>query len=395
MLLRLDEVRAARDAGSESGQTIAAPKSASCDLTIFEGADAVAQAETDWRSIAEGGGVPTPFQSFSLASAAARAHVRHNEVPRIVVVRRAGRATVIIPTVVTSFFGQRIVRFLGDPLIQYGDVLAGPNATSEDFAAAWSAAAHARVACLGLFRRVRDDAHAAKFLTETANVTSVQESPLIDVRQPSRLPAREARELRRLRRRLAEQGTLDFRVERGPEARELLMQALDLKRAWMKAQGLASKVIGNSDWERVLCRLCEAGSEEGGLAVAVLTVGGRVAAFEAAFVDLACWYAFLGAFSPEFARMGPGQVLIADCIAHCRDIGLPIYDQLPPSQPYKRRQATGAIAVRDYGLRLTPMGRLPLVANRMIPDIKSLLDAVPVGVRRPVLSLCGALFSRK
>lgn len=364
------------------------PKPALCDLTIVEGSDAIAQVEADWHEIARNGGVATPFQSFPVASATAATHVRRGEMPRIVVARRAGSPVIIFPTVVTSaWFGQPVVRFLGDPLIQYGDILARSDASPEEFAAAWSAAVDPQIASLALFRRVRDDAKAAGFLAQKGSVSSIQESPLIHVGEPSRLSARDARELRRLRRRLAEQGALKVRFVTGPEAREPLLEALKLKHAWLKTHGLSSKVIGDIDWEKALCSLCQPETGVGALVLAVLTVGGRVAAIEAAFVDDTSWYAFMGAFSFDFTRMGPGQILTAECIARISAAGFSIYDQLPPSQAYKRRQATGSITVRDYAITVTPGGRLPLMMVRMVPRIKTLLSSIPVGLRRPILSL--------
>lgn len=356
-----------------------------CELDIAEGGGAIARAAPDWRRLIVRGGAATPFQSFTVASAIAEAHVRQGEVPRIITVRRTGRPVLIFPTVVTTLFGLPIVRFFGDPLIQYSDMLAAPDASLEDFDAAWSAAVDPSVACFALFRRVRDDAKVAKLLSQRARETIIQESPLVDLRQPSNLKVRDARELRRLRRRLAERGSVNFQFVGGPPARELLRKALRFKRLWIKKQGLASKVIGNPDWEQAICNFCQDGP--GSLTVAALTVGGRVAAVEAAFVDATCWYGFLGAFAPEFARLGPGEVLTAECLAHARATGLSYYDQLPPSQPYKRRQATGAITVRDYAVTLTPVGRLASLMTGIVPEIKSLIDALPADIRRILLSL--------
>jgi CelD/BcsL family acetyltransferase involved in cellulose biosynthesis len=388
-LLELDRTGVADDA--EVGVQVAASKPAACELTIVEGPDAIAQVENDWRELARNGGIATPFQSFSVATAAANAHLRRNELPRIVVARKVGRPVVIFPTVITCNFGFPVVRFLGDPLIQYGDVISGQDATPDDFTAACMAAADPRISCLALFRRVRDDAKAARALAQRAKVCAVQESPLVHVGQRSRLRAREARELRRLRRRLAEHGALEVRFVSGPQALELLLQAFELKRGWMNAQGLWSPVIGELHWEEALCDLCRLDAEKGGLVVAALTVDGRPAALEAAFADDVAWYAFLGAFSLDFARMGPGQILTAECIAHTHDVGLSIYDQLPPSQPYKRRQASGSIAVRDYALMLTPRGRLAFMTIRMFPKIKMLFTAIPIELRRPMLSLYSSL----
>ena len=354
------------------------------DVLISEGSEAIPLVEKDWRYLEGRSGRGTPFQSFTVAAALVKAHVRRGEVPRIVTVRCGGQPVLIFPTVVTTFLGLPIIRFLGDPLIQYGDALAAPEVTPEDFADAWSAAVDPRLACFALFRRVRDDANVARFLSSQATKTHDEESPLIDLRVHCQLSARDQREVRRLRRRLSEHGNVEALFVSGLSGQSLMNEALRLKREWIKSHGYGSAVIGDPDWEQAIADLCR---ED--LTMAVLTVGGRVAAVEAAFSDSTGWYSFIGAFEPAFANMGPGQVLTEECIAHASARGLAWYDQLPPSQAYKRKRATSAIGVRDYTLSLTPMGRLAHLATKTVPDLKSLLGALPTDTRRTLLALVG------
>jgi CelD/BcsL family acetyltransferase involved in cellulose biosynthesis len=358
---------------------------AECELEVLEGCDAVARAEGAWRALAEDGGVPTPFQSFPVASAASAAHVRRGETPRIIIVRRNGRPVLIIPTVLTNLWGARVLRFLGDPLIQYGDVIATADVCDADLAAAWNNIVGLNSASLVLLRRVRDDARISIWLNQKATQINSEETFLVELSKPSALGSRNARELRRLRRRLSDLGSTHTAVWTGSDAEDVLLNALELKRDWIKAQGLTSTVIGNPDWERALRDICCAGA----LTVVVLSVDTRFAAFEVGLRDADCWYGFLGVFNNDFARMGPGQVLTADCIEIARNMGLVCYDQLPPAHDYKRQQATRTLCVRDYALPLTQTGRLFAVAARMAPEIKSLLAVLPGELRRPLLAFSG------
>jgi CelD/BcsL family acetyltransferase involved in cellulose biosynthesis len=373
-----------------SDDAFAEAKNATREVGIAEGADVMAIVSSEWQQLTDR--ASTPFQSWAVASAVADAHLMRGELPRVVIVRRAGRPVLIFPTVVTSMVGLPVVRFLGDPLIQYGDVLAAPDACAEEFYAAWSAALDPSVACFASLRRVRDDAKIFGLISQKARPATVQESPLIDLRCPDSLRVKDARELRRLRRRLAECGPVAVRFVNGPGARELLREALRLTQLWIAEHGLASAVIGNAHWEQAIYKLCRDGL--GGLTMAALTVAGRVAAVEAAYVDATCWYGFLGAYAPEFASLGPGQVLTAECLARARALGLSCFDQLPPAQPFKRRQATGAIAVRDYTVTLTPVGRLASVASALVPEVKALFGALPPDVRRSLLTLSGSWRAR-
>jgi CelD/BcsL family acetyltransferase involved in cellulose biosynthesis len=354
-------------------------------LDVLEGAEAVARAKSDWLALATQGGAATAFQSYKVAAACAAAHLRQRETPRILIARREGRPILIIPLVIARWLGVRVVRFLGDPLIQYGDVLAEPGVHDDDIAAGWEAALRVDAAA-ALLRRVRADGRTAAHLARHAGDVLTQETALVDLQQAGALTARNARELRRLRRRLAEQGELEISFPKGAEARRVLDQALVLKRAWMREHALASAVIGDANWEPVLAEMVASGA----LRIAALTVGGRLAAAELALCDASCWYGFLGAFDPHFAKAGPGHVLTAACLDKARAEGLTCYDQLPPAQAYKREQATHMLTVRDYALALSPQGRLVTAAAGLVPELKSVFANLPAGVRHSVLTFFGA-----
>ncbi|MFN3657322.1 MAG: GNAT family N-acetyltransferase [Pseudolabrys sp.] len=354
-------------------------------LTLVEGADAIWQVEAAWRELCGNGGASSAFQSFDVAVACAAAHAARGEVPRIVLARRSGRATVIVPLVVTELLKCRVLRFLGDPLIQYGDVIAAPDADGDDIVAAWALAASPEAGALAFLRRVRDDARLSPHLGWQAAEIATEESAVVDLRRDQVLPKNFVRELRRTSRRLNEQGKVDIHFYRGPKTKPLAAQAIALKRQWLDERGLASAVIGNPVWERAI----EEMSVRGALAGAALLVDGRLAAAELALVDGACWYAFMGAFEKSFARMGPGQVLTEHILAGARDQGLAFYDPLPPAQSYKRIRATETIRVRDFALPLRPSGNLLAAAARLRPHLKAAFNGLSPAIRKTALSMFG------
>jgi len=351
------------------------------DVSIYEGADAVEQASPAWRLL-EGAGT-TSFQSLAIARAVARAHVARGERPRVVVVRDNGRPVVVFPTVICRFAGLMTARFLGDPFIQYGDALVAPDATPAHLAAAWSAAADPQVVRLGLFRRVRADSRLASLLTHRATTIGSDEAPFVDVGGGETSNGRHARERRRLRRRLAEQGPLGFEVQQGPAAIGILQETLALKRAWLVERGLPSTVLGNTHWEEVLFAAAAGGS--GVLTAARLTVGGATAATEIGLADDKTWYAYVAALVPAFAKFGPGHVLMDDILMWCAETKRTIYDLLPPSQPYKHALATGRVAVNDYAIAFGPLGHAAALAVRGLPAAKRLAAALPLGLRQKMV----------
>jgi CelD/BcsL family acetyltransferase involved in cellulose biosynthesis len=322
---------------------------------------------------------------LALARIAARAHLRAGEIPRIAVVRKNGRPLVIFPTVVSRFLGVTTVRFLGDPLIQYGDVVAAPEASVEQLKAAWAAVADPAVASAVLLRKVRADAKIVPLLAKIASRLNGTEAPFVDLQQGDKRRQKHARELQRLRRRLAERGEVRLEILRGPAVGQVLDEVLALKKAWLAQRGLPSLVFGNPNWEGVLLELV--GKNAGGpeMVAARLTVGGSAAAIEIGFADARNWFAYIGVLAPDFAGAGPGHVQTADTIGHCREMGLARYDLLPPSQPYKRVLATAAVPVCDYGVALAVSGHLAVWTERLMPKAKVVIGAMPSQLRSFIL----------
>jgi CelD/BcsL family acetyltransferase involved in cellulose biosynthesis len=351
-------------------------------VAVEEGAGAVARTAADWRTLEGARATASPFQSLAFAEAAEIAHLRRGEIPRIVVVRENERPMAIMPTVVSRWAGMPVVRFLGDPLHQYGDVLAAPGADAIHVARAWQAVADPGVARAVYLRKVRADSPLASVLDRRAVVISEDAAPFVATTQSSRRTARDVRELRRFGRRLAECGDVRIEIVAGGRTRTPLAEALTLKRDWLAARGLSSKVIGNRNWEAALMSLagCQAAR------AATLTVGGRTAAIEIGFAHGETWQAFLGAVASDFAKFGPGHVLTDEIIAHCRAQGLTTYDLLAPADPYKRAIAHGVVPVRDYAVALDGRGQLAVMAARLVPAVKARLTAIPTGLRRALLS---------
>lgn len=358
------------------------------DLSVFHGPDAVEQAAPDWLAIERAGGAATPFQTFAMARAVTDAHLRRGEIPRITVVRRDGRPVVILPTVLVNQFGLKVARFLGDPLIQYGDALCEPGTGKRHLAAAFQAAADPKAAHAIYLRKVRADAHIAALLNDKATALNHDEAPFFDTIHAPAKSDDEPRQLRRSRRKLADLGPLRLDVTEGETARGALREALAIKRSWLATRRLPSSVIGDCDWEDALERLLDHG---GGmrLRVAVLNVAGRPAAYEVAFTNGDHWYSFIGSIAEEFARHGPGRVQVADAIAYCRDNGFTRYDLLAPADDVKRGYCSGTTAVADYACALRPGGHLLAAAARLTPAAKALFVRLPSGLRRPILKLAG------
>lgn len=362
----------------------AKPERAAGEAEVFSGADALDAVEAEWRAIEREGALNSPFQSFAVAEASLPAHLAHRHEPQIVVVREHGMTRAILPLMMTSMAGSRVLRFLGDPLIQYGDAVLSRAGTEAHLVAALHAAGKLS-ADAALFRKVRSDAKISALLSRRAQVSRVEEAPYADLRRVVSLPPRDARELRRYRRRLAEQGEVELKIKRGRDALGCVQAALEMKRNWLAAKGFTSSVIGDEAWESVLASLVTGHANL--LACARLEIGGKLAAIEVAITHGKRWHAFLGAIDPAFARSGPGQVQMADTIAYAREQGFTAYDLLAPADAFKRVIATGAISVCDYALPLSLQGQVAARAFRFAPLAKSMLGKLPTPLRSAAKSL--------
>ena len=98
------------------------------DVVVHSGADAIEAAAPAWRALEQAGGAATPFQCLAVARAAAAVHLARGERPHIAVACDGDHPVAILPGVIGRSAGVSTLRFLGDPLIQYGDVIASPEA---------------------------------------------------------------------------------------------------------------------------------------------------------------------------------------------------------------------------------------------------------------------------
>ena len=89
------------------------------------------------------------------------------------------------------------------------------------------------------------------------------------------------------------------------------------------------------------------------MVVAKLTLDGRTAAIEAGFIHRATFHLYLRAFAPEFANLGPGNILTERMLEWCADNAIERYDMLAPRSRNKAEWQSGEVAVADFALPMT------------------------------------------
>jgi CelD/BcsL family acetyltransferase involved in cellulose biosynthesis len=355
--------------------------------------------EREWRDLERRGGVRTPFQSWTWCAkwCEATARGQHEEL-RLVAVREGGRLVLLWPLAVRSRWACRIAYWLGEPLTQYGDVVAEPSERcSARLEAAWRHIGAWRDIDAMEMRRVRSDAAVRSLLVERgAACANADTGPFVDFTAvtPDGRPAwkRSSRTRNTLRRRqseLARLGEVRFeQVDAAGAQVAAVREALMLKHAWLKERGGASVGLNHPATEAFLTSLAAAND----LFVARLRVGEATAALEIGMRAHERYYSFLQAYDARFADGAPGRLLFWHLIERCPDLGVSLFDFLAPGYAHKQEWATGASELHDFIVPLTRRGQLAAsYLARVKPRLKSIHVQLPASLRRLTAGLAPAV----
>lgn len=313
-------------------------------------------------------------------------------IPRIVTVSERGRLVLALPLAIEPGKG-RTLRWMGEPIAQYGDAVGYDDLTLEPaFEQAWSEIASWTDVDAIELTNVRDDALIRPLLDQVIPATGEDgAAPYVDLAGMADFDAyqdtqksKHKRSRRRNRRRLAEEGELGFVAAReGEAAADLADKALRFKRAWLDRQGLTSRAFADQRALDLLRKLSVAEDRPVGLVATALTIAGAPVAIELGFSRNRDYLSFLGSFSPDHAHLGPGNVQMEDTIDWCIAHGHAVYDLLPPEDDYKGRWTEKSVGVRNYALAKTQRGKaMRLYSGQMRPQLKRIYRALPSGLRQ-------------
>ncbi|MEA2368664.1 MAG: hypothetical protein QOH38_1382 [Thermoleophilaceae bacterium] len=177
-------------------------------------------------------------------------------------------------------------------------------------------------------------------------------------------PRKFVKELRRLRRRLEEHGTLELAVHSSIHGLEdALAEFVALESSgWKASEGTAIGSRGAS--RRFYSEIAHWAARRGWLRLIFLRLDGRPVAAE---FDLECagaLYSLKAGFDTEYRAFGPGQLLTHDCLKIAFDGGLSSYEFLGTDEPYKMTWTdTTRERVRVRSFRRTVSGDLAALAR--------------------------------
>jgi CelD/BcsL family acetyltransferase involved in cellulose biosynthesis len=357
-----------------------------------------------WQALEATATAPALFQSFDWSLSIVRSTTRPDHPapqPRIVGVFTGDRLVAVMPLSVARFGPLRIVRWLGEPLAQYGDALIAPGHNAA-LGAVWREIRTWRGVDSVALRRVRADATIAPALAATRgglamkNVSawSVSLTGHASIEAVGRaVDAKAWRDRQRLRRRLMELGDVTFDIlPAGQAAQDAVRVACGWKRDWLAALGRHSLTFATPVWVDAMAALAAMDGSVKPLVV-VVRLDGAPICVEYGFLYKQRFHAFLGAAQAGHERASPTKAAMEETIGWCLENKVAVYDLLAGDDPYKVDWAPDRVAVMDWIVPLRWRGHLyaGVILKVVRPMVRDLYTAMPVGLKRLAARVTGRL----
>lgn len=367
---------------------------------VLQGAEAYEALLPEWKRLAELQPGTSLFQTPSLLSTWAQ-HFACGRAARLttVVLRHAGQPVLIWPLFIERRALVRIARGAGVPISQYDEILVDPAFDKKAaFAAALDALRDTVRPDLVLLEGVRADSALRAALRDVSPIGCGDAAPNIDLSQglavalAMRKPYA-AKQQRKRMKRFIKAGKSTVAIANDPaEAEAWLVEALTLKRNWLRSTGRLSRAFVKAETGNCLAGLARALSHPSAsprMVVAKLSLDGRTAAIEVGFVHRGAFQLYLRAFAPEFASLGPGNVLTERMLEWCAENRIEIYDMLAPRSRNKAEWQSGEVGVEDFALPMTWRGRLyaATVPTLLAPTLRDAFYALPERLRSVIAGM--------
>ena len=286
----------------------------------------------------------------------------------VVTVRREGRLAMLWPLVIERVAGLRVLRWMGAPVSQYGDVLAEPGPDALPLMRqAWRFIITEVGADAIVLRKVRADATIAPLFRELdLECTGSAQAPWLDLASATdfgayeqRYSAKARKNRRRLMRRLQERGPVAARRQTGGgQARAIVLEAIALKRAQLIDSGRLAPAMADPRFAAFFADVAAGSIRPAGCGVTVLEADGETAGIG---IDVTCAGRRAAHILVHDARLddcGAGVLLMQEWIRGASADGIATFDLLAPAHAYKMDWADGSVAVEDFALGLTLAGHV-------------------------------------
>lgn len=337
------------------------------EAELIEGVEGLAALRAEWDALFARAGRPHQlFQRHAMLMHWAD----HFSGPRIrlwiVTVRRNGRLAIAWPLVQKRCGGLSVLLQMGEPIAQFGDLLAEADAGPAEVEAAWSTVARLRADLL-LTRNVRADSalervlsgRAVRRLRSTASPFA-RLACLVGPDGPGERYAPKYRSnYRRRLRKLEQGGTIGFRALPATDMAAAVERAIWLKRTGLPRGWLRACPLHDERFLAYFLALCaDAGSC--GLAVSTVEADGEAVAIDLSLDCKGTSFGYLTVHDPACSRDGLGTILIHHALKTAQERGNTTIDMMAPANDYKLAHAQGITPMHDYGVAFSLAGRAAL-----------------------------------
>jgi CelD/BcsL family acetyltransferase involved in cellulose biosynthesis len=349
-----------------------------------------------WRELEASARTPVFFQSAAWCRHIMACAIRAQQPlsTRIVCAWAGGRLVGVWPLKLERVMGVRLLTDLTDPFGQYGDCVVDGRLESGPIVEAMLAAIEAYGDCDALLiRKVRADAVLAPVLkARGARINATDAAPslalatfssLDDIR--ATLSTKRRRNMRNWRNRLTRLGQVTHEVKSsGAAAQAIINQSLDLRIKQMGEQGATSRAFRSDLFAPIVANLVDTEASDLDVLAMALKLDGSNVAAQFGFVHNRRYYCYMVGRDGRYDEMSPGILHMEEALNACVEEGLLIADFLAPAVAYKQTFADHQTPIADHALALTLRGRMlvDVWQQRLRPFAKSVLDRMPVGMRR-------------
>ena len=373
-------------------------------LALVTSSAALLELEPEWRNLeARAGTKFNYFQTFDWIWNWWRHIGTTVGVELLVLTARSGtRLTMVWPLMIVTEKGLRVIKWLSEPHLQYGDVLAedGPG-LADLLERAWSLIkAHDGHDAIAL-GKVLSTARVYEFLKRRCavacnpSVASQLDLAAYDSCAAFAKAMGRARRKRHTRRynKIDKLGDLAVTVhDNGPARAHAIEQAFAFKRDWLREHGLLSQTVFETSSADFLVSLP---STDGGprMVVAEMSLDGKPLAIEIGFVFKHHYYSYMGAFDLAWRDYSPGKVQMREMISWCIENGIDQYDFLGTPAAYKSEWTDRTIEMHDFCDADTLKGSayVRLWLGRLRPLAKKMFERLSPANRRRILNPMGQL----
>ena len=287
----------------------------------------------------------------------------------IVVGRVDGQVVLIWPLMHDGDY----LRFLSSEQTEYRDILVEPGPSSAMWLeAAWDTVVRIRGAQCLLLSDVRADAKLTELLARrspggyrverTAWLIKLENYSNWDTYASQRLTHNLVRNQRKRWRRVAQlPGDVRLRMAETPEQIDAVLNWLFMRKmSWLRSRGISTRQFARPEYQDFVRQTVMDAHAAGGL------FAGRLGS-ETMTISASFGYAHEGryisqsfAYDPEFHTLSPSRLLLETVIRWCFDRGLKEFDFLPGDTAYKADWSDATMAVSEYRVPLTVLGRAKL-----------------------------------